>query len=85
MSIFLRLSEVRSSNLRVRKSFTDRDRDRFENDAFDYIAKFFEASLAELSKRNLEIETDYRRVDANRFMCAVYIDGTLNRLASTLR
>jgi len=70
-------AQPRSSNLRVRKSFTDRDRDRFERDAFEYIANFFEASLAELSRRNAEVETDFQRIDATRFMAVAYIDGTI--------
>jgi hypothetical protein len=65
----------RSSNLRVRKSFTDRDRDRFEREAFEYIANFFEASLAELTNRNAEVETDFQRVDATRFTSIAYMDG----------
>lgn len=71
------VAQPRSSNLRVRKSFTDRDRDRFERDAFEYIANFFDASLAELSRRNAEVETDFQRVDAIRFMAVAYTDGTM--------
>lgn len=37
---------LRSSNLRLKKEFTDRDRDRFLTDAYEYIAKYFEGSLA---------------------------------------
>ena len=70
-------AQPRSSNLRVRKSFTDRERDRFERDAFEYIANFFEASLEELSRRNAEVETDFQRVDATRFMAVAYTDGTM--------
>jgi hypothetical protein len=65
----------RSSNLRVRKSFIDRERDRFERDAFEYIANFFEASLAELSNRNADVETDFQRIDATRFTSVAYMDG----------
>jgi TIR domain len=68
-------SRPRSSNLRVQKSFTDRERDRFERDAFEYIANFFEASLAELSHRNAEVETDFQRVDATHFMSVAYSNG----------
>ena len=65
----------RSSNLRVQKTFTDRDRDRFERDAFEHIANFFEASLSELSHCNPEIDTDFQRVDAMRFVCVAYRGG----------
>ncbi len=68
-------SGPRSSNLRLRKDFSEVDRDRFLDEAFDYIGRFFEGSLAELGKRNPGVETNFRRVDANRFTCAVYKDG----------
>jgi TIR domain-containing protein len=65
----------RSSNLRLAKSFTDRDKDRFRTEAFDYLARFFETSLIELEARNAGIESSFRRVDANRFTAAVYRNG----------
>lgn len=65
----------RSSNLRMAKIFTDRDKDVFRHEAFDFIAKYFENSLRELAARNSGIETNYRRVDANRFTSAVYKGG----------
>lgn len=66
---------VRSSNLRVKKEFTDRERDKFLTDAFEYMANFFEGSLDELKVRNIEIETNFRRVDANRFTATIYNKG----------
>jgi hypothetical protein len=39
---------------------------------FEYIANFFDASLVELSRRNAEVETDFQRVDAIRFMAVAY-------------
>lgn len=68
-------STVRSSNLRVAKQFTDRDKDAFRHEAFDYLAKFFENSLKELGHRNPGIEGFYRRIDANRFTAAIYRKG----------
>lgn len=65
----------RSSNLRLAKAFTQRDKDRFQTEAFEFIARFFENSLAELAERNPGIEGVFRRVDANRFFATVYRDG----------
>lgn len=65
----------RSSNLRLTKTFTESDRDRFLEDCFDYMAKFFEGSLEELHARNPGIETSFRRVDANRFTAVIYRAG----------
>lgn len=64
-----------SSNLRIAKAFTERDRDAFKHETFDYIARFFEASLGELQARNQGIEGAFRRIDANRFSSAIYRDG----------
>lgn len=68
-------STSRSSNLRLAKEFTDRDRDRFKHESFEYMAKLFENSLQELEGRNPGIETGFRRIDANRFTAAVYKNG----------
>lgn len=65
----------RSSNLRLAKSFTQRDKDRFQEEAFEFMARFFENSLVELAERNAGIEGVFRRVDANRFFATVYRDG----------
>ncbi len=65
----------RSSNLRLTKTFTQRDKDTFQIETFEFIARFFENSLAELGARNQDFEGVFRRVDANRFFAAVYRDG----------
>jgi len=67
--------EARSSNLRVKKRFTDLDRDRFRHGGFEYIAKFFENSLRELTRRNPGLDQTFRRIDANTFIAAAYVDG----------
>jgi hypothetical protein len=71
----LREEIPRSSNLRVTKQFTDLDKDRFRHDGFEYIAKFFENSLAELVARNPGLAQTFRRIDTNRFTAAAYRDG----------
>jgi len=68
-------SGPRSSNLRLRKSFTDADRDRFLDEAFAFMARFFENSLAELGKRNRNIEGRFRQLDGTRFTAVVYESG----------
>jgi hypothetical protein len=65
----------RSSNLRISKAFTDADRDRFLDEAFGFMAKFFEGSLSELKARNSEIDTAFKRIDANRFTAVIYRNG----------
>jgi hypothetical protein len=65
----------RSSNLRVKKEFTDRDRHGFLTEAFDYISRYFENSMNELQSRNTDVETDFRRIDANSFEAIAFVAG----------
>jgi hypothetical protein len=66
----------RSSNLRIRREFTEHERDSFGIQAFEYLAAYFENSLAELKTRNSGIETRFRRIDANSFESTVYRGGS---------
>jgi hypothetical protein len=67
---------IRSSNLRIKKSFTDHDKDTFLSEAFEYIANSFEGSLLELKVRNPEVEINFRRIDANNFSATIYMNGS---------
>lgn len=67
--------QPRSSNLRVKRSFSDEEIDQFMEEAFEYISRFFEASLHELSERNSQITTRFRRVDSNSFTASIYASG----------
>ena len=64
--------QPRSSNLRIKKQFTDRDKDNFFEETFEYIANFFEGSLNELEKRNEGISSNFRRIDTNHFTASIY-------------
>ena len=69
------LGGPRSSNLRVKKEFTDLDRDRFRHEGFEFIARFFENSMQELLKRNPDLDQRFQRVDAKHFTAALYQHG----------
>lgn len=70
------LHSIRSSNLRIKKPFTDHNKDTFLSDAFEYIANYFEGSLLELKARNPEVETSFRRIDTNNFSATIYMNGS---------
>ena len=65
----------RSSNLRVRKNFTDADKDRHLDQAFEFMALFFENSLKELQDRNPGIEGRFKRIDGRSFTAVIYRNG----------
>lgn len=66
---------MRSSNLRIKKEFSEFDRDRFLRDGFEFIANFFENSLDEVVRRNQGLDRHFQRIDATRFVAAVYRSG----------
>ena len=71
-NISINKTQPRSSNLRIKKKFTDRDKDEFFEESFEYIANFFEESLSELEKRNEGIKGKFKRIDANHFTASIY-------------
>lgn len=74
-SPLVRATLPRSSNLRIRQQFSDADKDQHIEAAFEYLAKLFEGSLAELQKRNADLRTNFRRIDADTFTSIIYRDG----------
>lgn len=68
-------SQQRTGNTRLKQTYSDLDKSRFLKDAFEVIAAYFERSLAQLKKDNAGVETEFTRVDAVRFVAAVYRDG----------
>ena len=65
----------RSSNLRVKRDFTEHEQDEFLDQSFEFIANFFEGSLDELKKRTSGIDVRFKRIDAREFTAAVYRNG----------
>lgn len=65
----------RSGNLRVKREFSDHDKSQFQQDTFDFIARYFENSLIELSARNTHIQGDFLRIDAHTFHSILYRHG----------
>jgi hypothetical protein len=93
VTVPLSSAEIRSSNLRVAKQFSQLDKDRFLHKGFEYVAKYFQNSLQELSARNPGIDQNFRRIDANQFTasayrrgekicrCSVFLEGTTSGIA----
>ena len=66
---------MRSGAMRLKKTFTDLDKDRFIEEAFESIADYFKESLAAVKAANPGVETNFRRIDANHFWAKVYVEG----------
>jgi len=69
------VSVAPSGGLRLKKSFSDFEKDRFIEDAFESIANHFKESLSGVKTANPGVETNFRRIDANHFSAKVYVQG----------
>ncbi|MBT4482820.1 MAG: toll/interleukin-1 receptor domain-containing protein [Candidatus Latescibacteria bacterium] len=65
----------RSSNLRIKRKFDDHERDKFLEDSYEYIARYFEGSLQELPARNPQIKTRFKRLSETSFAAFIYGSG----------
>ena len=65
----------RSSNLRIKRKFDDHERDEFLEESFEYIARYFEGSLDELTKRNSLIKIRFKRLSETSFNAYIYENG----------
>jgi hypothetical protein len=65
----------RSSNLRLKKEFSERDRDEFLHGSFDFICKFFEGSLEAVGERNPDVTGKFDRIDSRRMAAILYRGG----------
>lgn len=70
-----RSSSPRTSNLRIKRKFDDHERDEFLENSYEYIARFFEGSLDELSERNPQIKTRFKRQSETSFLGSIYDGG----------
>lgn len=65
----------RSSNLRIKRHFSDHEEDSFLDGAFNFVCNYFEESLDELQRRNYNVQTRAIRVDQCHFTAKIYRDG----------
>ncbi len=68
-------TNVRSSNMRLKKTFSDYEKDQFLKEALKYMTNYFQNSLQELEKRNPHIKADFHLIDANSFEATIYVEG----------
>jgi len=65
----------RSSNLRIKRKFDDHERDEFLEDSYEYMARYFEGSLQELSARNPHMKSRFKRLSETSFAAFIYDSG----------
>jgi hypothetical protein len=63
---------------KIKKHFTQQDKDLFLKDAFSKIKQYFTIALSELKKNYDEIDIDFSEIHNFKFMCTIYIKGEVS-------
>lgn len=74
----------RSSNLAIKREFTQLQIDQFIIDTYQFIAKFFNNSLVELKQRNSDVQLGFmfNEIDSQSFESSIYVDGNRSSYAT---
>jgi len=67
--------KARSSNLRIKRNFDDHEKDEFLENSYEYVARYFEGSLEELTNRHKHIKTRFKRLTGTSFTAFIYDNG----------
>lgn len=62
---------------KIKKEFTQRDKDLFLRNSFTVIKSYFQKALPELSHHYPEVETDFEEVHNFKFMATIYVRGEI--------
>lgn len=65
----------RSSNLRLKQEFSEKDLDDYLRSTFEFVAKFFEGSVGAIGERNPDVKGKFERIDSRRFAAVLYRNG----------
>lgn len=60
---------------RIRKTFTDFEKDKFVKDAYVEIKNYFQEGLERLESQYTEVNTDFTELSPVAFVCRIYVDG----------
>ena len=63
---------------KIKKKFTQRDKDLFLRKTFDIVKRYFKEALNKLDKSYKEVETDYTEVHNFKFVCTIYVRGEVS-------
>ncbi len=60
---------------KIKKTFSQRDKDLFLRNSFTIIKQYFRNALAELARQVQEAEGDFNEVHNLKFLCTIYVRG----------
>jgi hypothetical protein len=60
---------------RLKKSFSQRDRDLFLKETFSVIKDYFQRALSQLEAQYPDVDTDFTEIHAQKFIAKIYLNG----------
>ena len=69
-----RVPASQTGKLRIKKRFTEQERDTFLDEAYEFIAKFFQETMANLASQSPGFDGKFK-INANHFTAVIYRDG----------
>jgi hypothetical protein len=62
---------------KIKKKFSDREKDGFLKNAFEELKKYFQHGLRQIEKEYNEVETDFIEINKFKFICKIYMKGEI--------
>ena len=62
---------------RIKKGFTQREKDLFLKDTFSTIREYFKEALSQLEGQHKEVETDFSEIHNFKFFAKIYVNGEI--------
>ena len=63
---------------KIKKKFTQRDKDIFLKYSFDKIRSYFQTALSHLQTQNPDVKTDLTEIHKFKFTCTIYLHGDVS-------
>ena len=63
---------------KIKRKFTQRDKDLFLREAFNTVKQYFQNALSELERHYQGIQTDFAEVHNFKFTCTIYLHGDVS-------
>ncbi len=62
----------------IKKNHSQRDKDKFLKESFDFIMKYFQKALSQIETKYDYIETDFTEIHKLKFVCKIYSQGNIS-------
>jgi hypothetical protein len=63
---------------KIKKKYTQQDKDLFLKDAFNKIKQYFIVALSELKNNYKDLDTDFSEIHNFKFICTIYLKGEIS-------